>query len=160
MSERSGALAKVEIISLETDVHLTAQYNPKEIQIEKSATWNAAANSRGDRPDLEYTSSSGRSLSMELMFDTFEDGRDVHREYVDKLIHLITVMNPDGREERKRPPRIKVLWGNQELPPVVGVLESVNTKYTMFLPGGRPVRATCSVKVREADPLGLRRKAG
>jgi hypothetical protein len=50
-----------------------------------------------------------------------------------------------------------VVWGAGGPPtdvlgggPFRGVIESLQTKYTMFLPNGTPVRATCNVKIKEA----------
>lgn len=132
-----------------------AQYNPKEIQVDKSATWAQSTTSSGNSPEMQFTSTNARSLTLELFFDTYEtagpDGKayDVHEEYIAKLQRLLMVINPDGDEWERRPPRVMVLWGD-DLPRFIGVVESVSAKYTMFLPGGRPVRATASVKLTEA----------
>ena len=45
-----------------------------------------------------------------------------------------------------------VVWGD-DMQKFIGVVESVSTKYTMFMPGGRPVRATASVKLIEAERM-------
>jgi hypothetical protein len=37
------------------------------------------------------------------------------------------------------------------------VIESLEIKYTMFLPNGTPVRATCSVKLKEASRASFKR---
>ncbi len=146
---------KVRIFGLEIDVALTAQYNPKEIQIEKSVTWTPSASSKNDRPDLEFASVGARTLSMELLFDTYEDQSasgavDVAAKYVSKLMQLISVIDHDGVEAHRRPSVVQVRWDGGEHPIFEGVLQSVSTKYTMFAPCGRPVRATCTVKLMEA----------
>jgi hypothetical protein len=64
------------------------------------------------------------------------------------------VQDADGPEDKKRPPKVGVKWG--KLPEFQGVIESVSTKYTMFLPDGTPVRATCHVTVREASHLSVK----
>ena len=71
-------------------------------------------------------------------------------------MNVIDPSSPD--EDKKRPPRIKVSWGDR-LPPFIGVLESVSTKYTMFLRDGTPVRATCGLKLLEANRESWRRGA-
>jgi hypothetical protein len=58
-------------------------------------------------------------------------------------------MSQTRGEELQRPPRVALVWG-EDLPRFVGVVASVNVKYTLFTPGGRPVRATCAVKFIEA----------
>src|SRR6266545_2892953 len=52
----------------------------------------------------------------------------------------------------KRPPPCLFLWG-QNFPSFMGVIDSLSTKYTMFLPDGTPVRATVSVSMKQADVL-------
>ena len=56
----------------------------------------------------------------------------------------------------KRPPMVSVTFE----PPngglaFRGVVSSVSTKYTMFLPDGTPVRATASVKLKQASSASV-----
>ena len=85
MSAKNAASNKIIIIGLENGVNLTAQYNPKEIGLDKSVPWQKGKNSKANTPDLEFTSADGRSLSVELFFDTFEEGTNVRYKYVTKL---------------------------------------------------------------------------
>ena len=110
MSSKNAASNKIVIIGLENGVTVTAQYNPKEIGLDKSVPWQKGKNSKANTPDLEFTSADGRSLSVELFFDTFEEQTDVHAKYVAKLLKLAEVMDENGSEEKKRPTRVKVLW--------------------------------------------------
>ena len=152
---------KVAIVNVDdgNSTAITAQYNPKELGVDKSVSWSPAKHAKGNAPALEFTAGTGRSLSMELTFDGFEDGTDVHASYVDPLVQLTMVKNPDGSsDDDKRPPKVMLVWGDGKLPNFVGVIESVSTKYTMFLPNGTPVRATCTVKLKEASSASF--KAG
>jgi hypothetical protein len=155
-----SALAHVTIVDLDRNRKaIEAQFNPKEIQVDKTAAWSATAVDKGNHPELTFTSSNARTLTLELFFDTYESGRDVHATYVAHLVHLMDVIDPDSqREDQKRPPKLRLVWGDK-LPPFIGVLESVTTKYTMFLPDGTPVRATCSVKLLEGDRMSWKRAA-
>jgi len=141
---------KVAIIGLEIRVDLIAQYNPKEVSIEKSLTWNQSESKKADLPDLEFSAAGGRTLSMELLFDGYEGDEDVAELYVSKLMQLCSVMNPDGLEEHKRPSMVQLQWPRHDKVPFEGVITSVSVKYTMFSPCGKPVRATCSIKISEA----------
>lgn len=154
MSKNNAAQNKIVIVG-EDGTTVTAQYNPKEVGLDKSVPWQKGKNSHANTPDLEFTSADGRSLSFELFFDGYEDSEDVHAKYVSKLLKLAEVMQEGGDEAKMRPPMVKVSWGT--LPEFKGVLESVSTKYTMFLPNGTPVRATCTVKVKEADKLSFKK---
>jgi hypothetical protein len=155
------ASKKVAIVGMEIEVTLKAQYNPKELSFEKSANWSPAdaAIPKQNGSDVNYKPSPPRTLSMELMFDGYEEDVDVSREYVSKLMQLINVMDPDGvDEDRKRPSMIQVVWP-EESERFRGVLQSVSTKYTMFNENGKPVRATCSIKVMEVSLGALLKKA-
>lgn len=148
---------KLSIYSVEGPrIMVTAMHNPKELQIDKSVPWTKQAQSKGDQPSLQFTSAEGRSMSFELMFDTYETGTNVHTAFIDHLVRLALVQNPNGAEDKKRPPKVGVKWG-AGLPEFQGVVESVSTKYTMFLPDGTPVRATCHVTVREASHLAVKK---
>jgi Contractile injection system tube protein len=67
---------------------------------------------------------------------------------------LATVQDPDGAEDKKRPPR-SPSSGEAQSSDFEGVIESISTKYTMFLFDGTPVRATCRLAIREAGRLGV-----
>jgi hypothetical protein len=154
MSVNNAAANKVVIVG-ENGVTVTAQYNPKEVGLDKSVPWQKAKNSHANTPDLEFTSADGRSLSFELFFDGYEKNIDVHAAFVSKLLKLAEVMDENGSEDKKRPPQVKVTWGT--LPEFKGVVESVSTKYTMFNKAGMPVRCTCSVKFKEANRLSFKK---
>lgn len=153
---------KLHIITLdavtpEGKIDLTVQYNPKELAVDKSVPWSKHKDSKSDQPNLEFSGADGRSMSFELMFDTYEDDENVHGT-VSKLQRMAMVRNPSesAPEDEKRPPRVKVLWDGG-LPAFEGVIESIGTKYTMFSPKGYPVRATCTVKVKEASRASFKK---
>lgn len=157
MSTTTATPTKLSIFTVEgPTITVQAIFNPKELQVDKAVPWTKSKSSKGNVPDLEFSSADGRSMSFELMFDTYEDGSNVHTTCVAPLILMSMVQNLEGSEDKKRPPKVKVQWGNG-LPDFIGVLESVSTKYTMFLPNGTPVRATCNVKLKEADKLSFKK---
>jgi len=149
---------KLSIYSVEGPrIMVTAMFNPKEITIDKRVPWTKSPSSKGDQPSLEFTSAEGRSMSFELFFDTFEAGTNVHTGFVENLVTLARVQDPNGSEDKKRPPKVGVKWGGGKLPEFQGVIESVSVKYTMFLPDGMPVRASCDVTIREASHLSVKK---
>ena len=149
---------KLSIQSLEgSRIVVTAMFNPKELTVDKSVDWNRQTASRDDPPALEFTAAEGRSMSFELLFDGFETATDVYAAYVANLEKLASVQDSDGAPDRQRPPKVSVRWGTGKLPDFQGVIDSVSTKYTMFLADGTPVRATCRVIVREASRVAVRK---
>jgi hypothetical protein len=159
MSVNYTKIGKLTIIGLENGVTVVAMYNPKELGVNKSVPWTKHKDSKSDQPSVEFSAAEGRSMDFELMFDTYEEGLNVHALHVSKLMQLAMVMDPDGAEDKKRPTRVKVQWANGALPAFEGVIESIGTKYTMFLPDGTPVRATCNVKVKEASRASFKKGA-
>jgi len=147
------------------DVHLEADYNPKELQVDKSMPWSkhsysnkngdTAKNDRGNL-HLEFTGAEGRSMTIELMFDGFEAKKSVEGK-VHELERLTNVIDPKNNDEKmRRPPLCVVAWGDAGLPSFRCVIESLSTKYTMFGRDGTPLRATCTVKLKEADTLSTK----
>jgi Contractile injection system tube protein len=159
---------KVAIVNLDQGEKeaISAQYNPKELGVDKSVSWTAKpVGKKGDAPkevpDVEFTSGTGRSLSLELFFDGFEEKEDVHKKYVDPLLELTKASVEDKAGGGKHPPLVALVWGTgNKLPKFKGVIESVSTKYTMFLNDGTPCRATCTVKLKEADSASFKKGGG
>jgi len=164
----SGKLASLTIFSPDdpsNNLQVEAQYNPKELEITRTVPWTKhqftnlgspktmkeAAKERG-MLSLEFTGTDSRSVMVELLFDGFEKNQSVGPQ-VDKLEKLATVRDPESPlEEMRRPYRCVVVWG-ETLRNFRCVIESLAIKYTMFSRTGVPLRATCSVKLKEADVL-------
>jgi hypothetical protein len=160
------ARAKLWIASIDDPkVELRAQYNPKELQIDKQLTWgdhkdhdNRSGQKRQDsskQSDLEFTGTPKRSMSIELLFDGYEGGESVEPD-VEKLEQLSTVRDPESpKEELRRPHHCLIAWGSQSggLRPFRCVIESLSTKYTVWDASGTPLRATCTIKVKECEHL-------
>ena len=142
---------KLTIVTVDgPSIMVTAQYNPKEIGIDKSVPWNKHKNPKGDIPMLEFTNAENRSMSLELFFDKFEAGGTVQPE-VELLTQMTRINASAGSETEKHPPRVLVAFGIASW--FRGVIESLGVKYTMFDDKGMPVRATCSLKIKEVDAV-------
>lgn len=144
---------------------IAGDYNPKDLQVDKSVPWSkhSYSNKNGDTASndpgnlhLEFTGAEGRSMTIDLMFDGYEQNQSVAGK-VGQLELLTNVMEPKSpKEDRRRPPLCLVAWGDQGLPTFKCVIESMSTKYTMFGPDGTPLRATVTLKLKEADTLSTK----
>ena len=158
---KKGSEGVVSIASCDdTGLHVDAQYNPKELQIDKSVPWQkkSQANKSSDTGiQLEFTGAEGRSMTVELLFDNYEKGKgDPIIDAVSKLEEMASVIDPEATDENQRRPHLCVVtWGDKGLPSFRCVIESVTTKYTMFASDGTPLRATCTVKLKEADAVSV-----
>ncbi|MGE0546819.1 MAG: hypothetical protein AB7O24_27745 [Kofleriaceae bacterium] len=165
---------KLTIGSLD-DVKITveAQYNPKELQIDKSVPWSKhgqANQANEDGIHLEFTGGDGRSMSIELLFDGFENnGVTGNGKTVEKLISdletLASVRKPGASDENmRRPHHCVVTWGQGEVflgtKPFKCVIESMSVKYSMFSTEGKPLRATATLKLKEAGKLSAAKGGG
>lgn len=119
---------------------ISAQFNPKELQIDKTVSWTAK-NSHKEDPVQEFKEPQAASLSCTLYFDGFEQGQSIHDKV--KALHKLARMGAGGH-----PPLIMFSWASVQFQ---GVIESLSMKYTMFLPGGAPCRAEVGLKMKSAD---------
>ena len=126
---------------------VSATYNPKELQFDRAVSWKSHQDA-----ELEFDrAQQGRTLSVELFFDGFETNTSVAPQ-VDLLEVLATVRESGALEGALRRAHFCVaLWGDAGIPRLCCVIESVSTKYTMFSPTGVPLRAVCTVKLKEAN---------
>jgi nucleoid-associated protein YgaU len=143
---------------------IEALFNPNEFTISRNVKWKskgvAAVGSKTTLAKQEFRSTAARTLAITLFFDTYEarggglslgkmakdlliptnpftaspEATNV-KEYTDQIAALAQV-----NTELHRPPICKLRWGEVDL--FKGVLTSLSEKYTMFMPDGRPVRAT------------------
>jgi hypothetical protein len=133
----------------EPGIRVPAQYNPKELQVDQTVPWKKpdAANQTGSEQG------SGGKDPIALLFDGFEQNRSVAGQ-IAALETLARVREPENPDETKRRPhQCIVSWGGAGLPSFECVIESLSTKYTMFSPEGMPLRATCTVKLKEAHAV-------
>src|SRR5262245_2627193 len=140
--------AMAEIRSLETGAAVPAQFNPTEIHVTQDVPWKKQKGSPQDDPALQLDTFEPRTLEVELRFDA--GSADVREAFVAKLEQLAAV-DP----ATKRPPLVQFTWGS--FPPFRGAIEKLDVRYTLFLPDGTPVRATCNVKIKEATVLRVKR---
>jgi nucleoid-associated protein YgaU len=94
----------------------------------------------GSKPPVQYTSSQARQMSMELLFDTYEQRTDV-RDHTNRIYKLVEVKSGDHH-----PPIVTFAWGKFTFE---CWLERVNGRFTLFLDSGIPVRATLTVSFKE-----------
>jgi hypothetical protein len=118
-------------------------FNPKEYSVQKSVQWEPHKSPGLDLPEQEFTSGNPSVLSVELFFDTYEDKKDVRKEHTEKIMTLALV-----DADKHRPPLVMFSWGGFQFK---GVIESLTLRYTMFLPDGKPCRATANLSIKESE---------
>jgi hypothetical protein len=162
---QQGSAGVVTIASTDDSTKVEAQFNPKELQVDKSVPWQKKsqanqANQTGIQ--LEFTGAEGRSMTLELLFDGFEAKKSVAKQ-VDDLNWMASVLDPKAPDESKRRPHLCVVtWGTMfpSDKKFKCVIESLSVKYTMFSDQGVPLRATATVKLKETDTVSVAKPSG
>jgi len=144
---------------------LDVQFNPTEFSMEKAAQIAEIAIPGIDSPVLQFVRGQNEKVTLELFFDTTEDGTSVGATSVTtKTNEFYALVKMSGEEHA--PPRCRFGWGD-EFPGLVNqagtvsgtrkafdcVVESIQQKFTLFSPEGVPLRATLSVSLREYKSL-------
>lgn len=114
-------------------------FNPTEYSIDTSNQYSEQQLLGMETPLTQYVAGESETLSMQLFVDTTELGVDV-RLYTDRIDDLLSI-----DEERHAPRLCRFVWGTLNFK---SVLVSANKRFTMFLPGGFPVRAEVDVTFR------------
>ena len=172
-------LGKLKITSFDEPMNplctVEAQYNPKELQIDQNVPWKKpeaatqqgsakASASMADEPvTLEFVGAEGRTITLELLFDGYENGEMGAAEVAKNVAALGALANVRQKgstdEKMRRPHQCIVVWGTT-LPAFMCVIESFQTKYTMFSEAGAALRATCTVKLKEAAAVDRKAPSG
>jgi nucleoid-associated protein YgaU len=144
---------------------ISVQYNPTELSFTKGVQLAEIAIPGLDSPLLQFVRGQNETLSMDLFFDSTEDGTGAGATSVtqrtDQIYQLVKI-EPDSHA----PPVCTFLWnaefpgsslspemGNQRRNSLQCIFETVRHKYTLFNPEGIPLRATLSVTLREYKTL-------
>ena len=135
--------AKLIIHRKGTKETLSVMFNPEKYSIRKSNQF-ASHNIPGTNyPQIQFVSGESEILSVELLFDTYtyENSKDVRKEYTDKISGLLQI-----DDALHAPPVCTFAWGSHLF---TGILESVERNFTMFDKDGIPVRATVSITLKQ-----------
>jgi len=141
------------------------QYNPSEFSLDKSIQIAEIAIPGIDSPLLQFVRGQSEKLSIDLFFDTTDDGTGAGATSVttrtDPIYSLVKI-EPAGHA----PPIVTFAWnaafpgadlpaaaGNQRRNSFRGVVESCRQKFTFFSPEGVPLRATLTLALREHKTL-------
>jgi hypothetical protein len=138
------------------EVILEVPYNPTEYSVSKSNSFSETKIPGLAAPIIQFNQGNTRTLSIELLLDTYSDDKkeknkeDLRKKYIEPLEKLLAI-----KSNLHAPPHCKVLWGTFQF---LGVLESMDKKYTLFSSSGSPVRARVTLKFKEYYPLELQVK--
>ena len=124
------------------------QFNPKELTLTKTAKWcknpKAGAKKTGVQ---QFLGAEPAKLSVEMFLDASRKMDDSVVKAVEQLFSCCVPAKGTTEKQKPSPPWVRFHWGA-----IVGFpahIKSVSVKYTLFTPGGTPVRAVCTVQMEE-----------
>ena len=127
---------------------IPVQFNPTTLKLQLSNTIEGNR-SRG-RQSRQYIGSSSTTLTLELIFDTADEGStDNPRSVREKTGRVEQFVLPKSESKKKQvPPKVRFHWGNLI---VDGIVESVSIDFDHFAADGTPLRAKVGLSIKEQD---------
>ena len=158
-------MAKLTFQRLQADGRTATQppfeveYNPTELAFSKSAQFADIAIPGLDSPITQFVRGDAETLSLELFFDNTDKGTGAKAPSVaDKVTKFQKLVGVDGNLHA--PPVVRLMWGDGFPGSALGddaspakrmdvVVTSLARRYTLFGPGGRPLRATVTLQLKQ-----------
>ena len=133
------------------------QFNPASLRLQFS-NQSEGGNSAG-RQARQHTGNGSTTLSVDLVFDTADEGSTAApRSVLERTREIETFIKPQGDGQRNQaPPRVRFHWGDVI---VDGVMESLSIDIDHFAHTGTPLRAKASLSIKGQDPERQANRAG
>ncbi|HST50377.1 MAG TPA: hypothetical protein VLJ61_00100 [Pyrinomonadaceae bacterium] len=136
--------------------NVTVQFNPSSLKINFTNK-----NLGGDQPGgstKQFVGSGSTKLSVELLFDTTDDGTDVRKHTEDVAFFIKAKTDNGGNSKSNRvPPGISFEWGSFIFR---GLMDSMDETLDYFSEDGVPLRATISLSISRQEIEFLPGEAG
>lgn len=140
MAGNTPKLAKAFIVNTVTGERVPVMYNPEQFSLDQGNDFAEIGIPGLNAPPIQYVRGKGRTLSMELFYDSYELGLDV-RQFTDTLTGLLETLPATFA-----PPVLLFVMGSFSFR---CVLAEAAQRFTMFAIDGTPVRSTISVRFHE-----------
>ncbi len=131
------------------------QFNPASLRLQLQNSIDVGR-TRG-RQVQQYNGTSSTTLSCDLVFDTADEGSTESPVNVrDKTARVRKYLLPK-QGSKQAPPRVRFQWGDLIFE---GVMSSLTEELDLFSDGGVPLRAKCSMQIKEQDPRFAANESG
>jgi hypothetical protein len=155
--------AKLTITTEDKKTHIKALYNPEKYSVNKSVQYAEIGIPGLDEPILQFIRGQNEKVTLDLFFDTTEQGMVDNVADVRSLtMGVYTLLK--ANTESHAPPRFTIEWGTgmslfgQGHSSQLCVMESMNEEFSLFAPTGEPLRAKLTVTIRMAASVELQLK--
>jgi nucleoid-associated protein YgaU len=143
-------------ITPETGAGIEALFNPEKFTVARGVQFAEITIPGLDAPVVQFVRGQSEKVTLELFFDTTDTGTvDPVTDVRTRTAQVYDLMSVDS--ETHAPPRLVLSWGEggqlfnhgkTESPWCV--LENVSQEFTLFSPGGVPLRAKLNCTFRDA----------
>jgi len=133
-------------LETEDGQQLNCLFNPEELSISRTVTWNPSASVGENAPQLTFGKGESGTLGFTLEFDTTDTGQAV-TSYTSALLKLM-----DIDSSKSRPPWVRFCWG--DLTSFKSVLTSATITFTYFGSDGTPLRAKAVLSLKQYQDDG------
>ena len=140
---------KARIVSVKDNSKaVTCHFNPDTFAVDRTIKWEFSTNIGGDVPTPVFSGGEAGDLTMTLLFDTTDTGKDVRKTY-ETLVELSQV-DPklkNSKTDVSEPYQCRFEWG--KFLTFTAVIVKLSQKFTMFKPDGTPLRAEVTVTFKQ-----------
>lgn len=144
------ALEKATISGVDVDISVTCLFNPKEYTLTRTNNWDIKMIKGKNVPEVTFGGGQPATLTMQLFFDTFEEGTDV-RKHTKGLWEMMRINDDriNSKTQKGEPPKVTFSWGQYWS--FEAVIVSLTQKFSLFLQDGIPVRSTVDVTFKQVQ---------
>ncbi|MGB7922048.1 MAG: hypothetical protein WCF57_02260, partial [Pyrinomonadaceae bacterium] len=127
---------------------IEVQFNPTTLKLQINNT-TEGGQSQG-RQARQFIGSSSTTLTLDLVFDTADEGTtDSPRNVREKTALVEKFVLPQGTgEEKQAPPKVRFHWGTLILD---GIIDSITIDFDLFAANGTPLRAKVGISIQEQN---------
>lgn len=134
-------------------------FNPSQIVESKSNVWSGNPVKGKDAPTLVFGGGGAGSMTLDLNFDTTDDGSPVTK-YTDQLKALMkvdtTLPDYDKSSNTGRPQYVTFRWG--DIHSFKAIIANLTLTFTYFSKDGVPLRAKAGVTLKQLEPQLVRKR--
>ena len=134
---------KAKIREVDGSLEVPCMFNPYEYKVSKSNSYSEKSKNDSDTPQMEFKSAGAQTLTLSLLFDTYEKKEDVSLKTVQLWKFMMTKTHENsGKGKKVRPPEVYFEWGVFRFR---AVITQMTQTFTLFSGDGTPLRAKVDV---------------
>ena len=130
---------KAKIREVDGSLEVPCMFNPYEYKVSKSNSYSEKSQNDADTPKMEFKSAGSQSLTLSLIFDSYEKKEDVSMKTRELWKFMETKTNRNsGRGRKVPPPEVYFEWGVFQFR---AVITQMTQTFTMFSGDGKRLAA-------------------